>query len=304
MITSRQYEDAGDLRLMQALVRESWRREKPYVTQHAGDLDWWMYQHEHTRSEAHERIRLWFEGDELVGWAWLELPAALDFHLHPDHRSGVLLAGMLDWLKERAHAAVETGTAVSELCVYALEHDTATVTLLEQRGFRATEQCDVHTLRGLGGELPDPALPEGFSVRPVRGEEDLANRVAVHRAAFAPSKVTEESYRNVMRSATYRPDLDMVVVAPDGTFASYCLCWFDAENGVGEFEPVGTHPDFQRRGLARAVCAAALHRLRELGADTAIVYYSWDGAGLLYQSLGFREITRLRRFSMPPRPGS
>lgn len=295
MLTSRPYVDVGDLRLMQALVRESWRREKPYVPQHVGDLDWWMYQHEGLDGPG--RTRLWFEGDDLVGWAWLEPPAGLDFLIHPDHRSGALLAEMLDWLEERARAAASTRTAVSELSVYALEHDTATVAALERRGYRATEQCDVHTSRSLAGDLPEVVLPDGFAVRHVRGEDDLARRVAVHRAAFAPSKVTEESYRNVMRSGTYRPDLDMVVVAPDGAFASYCLCWYDAANGVGEFEPVGTHPDYQRRGLARAVSAAALHHLRELGADTAIVYYSWEGAGLLYESLGFREITRLRKLS-------
>jgi ribosomal protein S18 acetylase RimI-like enzyme len=297
MLTSRPYADASDLRRMQALVRESWRREKPYVPQHVGDLDWWMHQHEHTRHEAARRIRLWFEGDELVGWAWLEPPAGLDFLIHPDHRSGALLAEMLDWLEEGARAAVETGTAVSELSVFAIEHDTATVDILEQRGYRKTDHYDVHTTRPLDSELPNVVLPDGFAVRHMRGEGDLARRVDVHRAAFAPSKLTEESYRNVMRSAAYRPDLDMVVVAPDGAFASYCLCWYDAANGVGEFEPVGTHPDYQRRGLARAVSAAALHRLRELGADTAIVYYSWEGAGLLYESLGFREITRLRKLS-------
>ena len=169
MLTSRQYEDAGDLALMQALVRESWHREKPYVPQHTGDLDWWMHQHEHTRSEAHERIRLWFERDELVGWAWLNSPAILDIHLHPDHRSGALLIEMLDWLEERARAAVDAGTAVSELSVHAIEHDTATVAILEQRGYSKTEQCDVHTMRRLDGELPEVVLPDGFTVRNVRG---------------------------------------------------------------------------------------------------------------------------------------
>jgi ribosomal protein S18 acetylase RimI-like enzyme len=160
----------------------------------------------------------------------------------------------------------------------------------------------VHTARSLSGALPHVSLPDGFAVRHVRGEEDLARRVAVHRAAFDPSRVTEASYRNIMRSATHRAELDVVAEAPDGSFASYCLCWYDEGNRVGEFEPVGTHPDYQRRGLATAVCSQALRRLRDLGAETAIVYYSWDGAGDLYRSLGFREITRLRRFDAPFTP--
>ena len=144
-------------------------------------------------------------------------------------------------------------------------------------------------------------LPDGFAVRPVRGEEELEARVAVHRAAFAPSRVTEQSFLNVMRSNTYRPELDMVVEAPDGTFAGFCLCWFDEENRVGEFEPVGTHPSYQRRGLARAVCLAALRQLRALRGDAAIVLQTGrdEAAERLYTALGFREVTKIWRFSAP-----
>lgn len=54
--------------------------------------------------------------------------------------------------------------------------------------------------------------------------------VAVHRNAFAPSRMTVEKYRRIMNAPTYRPDLDLVVVAPDGTFAAFCIVWFDEVN--------------------------------------------------------------------------
>jgi ribosomal protein S18 acetylase RimI-like enzyme len=102
-----------------------------------------------------------------------------------------------------------------------------------------------------------------------------------------------ESYRRVMQAWPYRPELDNVVVAPDGSFAAFCLCWLDEENGVGELEPVGTHPDHRRKGLAEAVCRAGLASLHAAGADTAIVYPVGDsGAARLYESLGFRSRTR------------
>src|SRR4051794_22722208 len=77
---------------------------------------------------------------------------------------------------------------------------------------------------------------------------------------------------------------------------SYCLAWLDDENRVGELEPVGTHADFRRRGLAAAVCAFALRRLREEGAELAVVYArgnaAYAGPKQLYESLGFRPHAR------------
>jgi ribosomal protein S18 acetylase RimI-like enzyme len=131
----------------------------------------------------------------------------------------------------------------------------------------------------------------------VRGDDDLHARVEVHRATWAPSRVTEESYRNVMRTWPYRRDLDCVLEAPDGSFAAYVLCWYDEANRVGEFEPVGTHPVYRRRGFGTAVCTYALRRLAEEGAEKAIVYAGGRDedvqARALYESVGFRQHTRM-----------
>jgi len=99
-----------------------------------------------------------------------------------------------------------------------------------------------------------------------------------------------------VRTWPYRADLDCVAEAPDGSFAAYTLCWYDDENRVGEFEPVGAHPDHRRRGLARAVNLDALRRLRAAGAERAIVLCRGDAgypaAKLLYESVGFRQHSR------------
>ena len=209
-LSSRPYRTADDLALMQRLVQESWRQRKPRVAPHVGDLDWWMWQFDDP--DPTNEIRLWFDGDELVGWAWLTPPASLDYHLHPDRPEG-LLEEMLDWLTECATDGRET----SERSVWALEHDIADVEVLTHHEFQRTEQHFAHTLCPLDEEPPTPVLPDGFAVRPVRGEEELAARVAVHPAAFAPSLVTEPSFLNVLRSTPYRPALAIAVAAPAGT---------------------------------------------------------------------------------------
>jgi ribosomal protein S18 acetylase RimI-like enzyme len=289
----RPYAGPADLRLMQGLVTRAWQLRGPKVERHIGDLAWGRFQH--VGREPEWRTMLWEDGGEVVAWAWLFLPHTLDFQLHPARAE--LLPELLDWFEAQAEGD-------GPLVTSALE-DEAAVAELERRGYEAVsdEPWMARLIRDLGEPVPEPGVPDGFRLRTVAGEEDVAARVAVHRAAFHPSRVTVESYWNVRRAYPYRADLDCVVEAPEGSFASYCLVWLDEAIGVGEFEPVGTHPDYERRGLASAVCRFALRRLHELGATTAIVNARGDDAypapKRLYESIGFREHTRWQEYRKP-----
>jgi len=169
---------------------------------------------------------------------------------------------------------------------------------LARNAFRPTEETLAHTIRPLSEPIPEPRLPPGYRVRSVTGMEEIEARVAVHRAAWEPSRVTVASYANVMRSRMYRPELDVVAVAPDGSFAASVVCWFDQANGVAELEPVSTHPDHRRKGLARAASLEALRRARDLGADAGLVDHepANAAASTLYASMGFRPVARHVRF--------
>ena len=209
-------------------------------------------------------------------------------------------------------ASTRNGPSCSTTCstgptqaqTQALESDVDAVATLERHGYvRASddEPFFVHLVSGWIEATTAPP-PEGFALRTVH-EADIEGRVEAHRSAFHPSRVTVESYGNVMRAWPYRADLDCVAVAPDGRVAAYCLAWLDEQNRAGELEPVGTHADFRRRGLAAAVCAFALRRLREEGAERAVVYARGDAAypapRLLYESLGFRARARTLTFRRP-----
>jgi ribosomal protein S18 acetylase RimI-like enzyme len=148
--------------------------------------------------------------------------------------------------------------------------------------------------RELDDDIPTLALPEGWTVRNVGGEEEWQRRVDAHREVYHPSRVTLEAYRRLRRAPYYRPDLDLVAVSPDGEFAAYCICWYDPATHIGEFEPVGTRAAYRRRGLGKALMFEGQRRLRALGARTAIVYTNGDNipAIPLYQSAGFRIVDR------------
>jgi len=278
------YASPDDLRTMQALVQEAWRLVGPKSLRHAGDVAWAAFQH--TGREPEWSRRLWFDVDQIVAWGWLLRPeATLRWQLHPERPE--LLDAVLDWFESEAEG---------ELATSALADDAAALETLRRRGYAEVEAGPwfAYLIRDLA-EIEAADVPAGFTLRTV-GPADVGSRVEAHRSAWDPSRVTVESYRNVMAAWPYRAGLDCVAVAPDGRIASYVLVWFDEANRVGELEPVGTHRDFRRLGLARAVSLDALRRLREAGAERAIVLGRGDEEypipKRLYESVGFRQHTR------------
>jgi mycothiol synthase len=105
--------------------------------------------------------------------------------------------------------------------------------------------------------------------------------------------VTLEAYQRLRATPSYRTNLDLVAVAPDGTLAAYCICWYDQATQIGLFEPVGTHPAYRRQGFGRAVVVEGLRRLQAAGAIVAWVTAvdSNEPAGRLYENVGFTAAT-------------
>ena len=298
---------------MLGLVSASWKRNWPRNRLHVGDVWWYLgLGREETPDRPHPSIRLWTGGDgAVVGFAWLDGPGSGDVLVHPDHRQRGIEEEMLAWLEERhrLEAAPEGGESTLETGSYG---DPYWRSLLESNGFRRDDSVSGWPLfqRSLDALEPD-APPEGFVVREVAGEHEATAHTMVQREAFAnldfdmpgrpagrrapPADSAEVErrtriYRNIMRLPGYRRELDIVVEAENGELAACCTCWLDEENRVGEFEPVGCHPDYRRRGLTRAAMFEGMRRLKSLGAEAAVVSthpLNTPAMGL-YQSSGFR----------------
>jgi ribosomal protein S18 acetylase RimI-like enzyme len=270
---SRPYAGDDDLVRMQQLASARWRDRGPLAGTHVGDLPWRMYQHLDKLDEV--RVQLWLAGDDCVAWGWLwQKDGELDYEVHPEHPQ--LAPSVLEWADAEA--------------VWALETDLAAIAAIERAGYtRDDTRWFEHHVAELNRPIAAPSLPPGYLLRTV-GPDDLESRVEVHRAAFAPSRVVPASYARVQRAWPYRNEHDHVVEAPDGSLAAFCLCWLDESNRAGLFEPVGTHPDHRRLGLASAACTAALRALQAAGARHAVV-----------QSLGGSHATALyTKVGMPP----
>jgi mycothiol synthase len=314
---------------MQALVSRCWRADWPHQHLHAGDVDWWSVSALGRSPGLNERIRLWFAGEpdatELVGFAWYGPPNDGDLIVAPEHRERALIGAMVDWVETQVarfgptltgrprrldadpvaaaqptdpepptdRAAAPSGAAR----IWSVAEETDSVRTLAELGLsEAPEPGYVHWCGRLDElDLTAPELPDGYALGTIQTDADIAARVEAGHAAFIGSTQTVEKYRFCRSTPLYRPALDTIVRAPDGSVAAFALGWLDPLTGGVELEPVGVRPDDQRKGLGRAVCRATLRTASSLGGQKVVIAAETTnpGAMALYASLGLAITARV-----------
>jgi ribosomal protein S18 acetylase RimI-like enzyme len=276
------YKDSNDLKLIQKLTQSIWSLESNY---HIGDLAW--QRHQHVGREKDWITAIWEIDGKPVAWGWIKQPGHLTFQVDPKYSA--LSKVVIDWFDKL--------TETNEQRVTVLETESHLISALEDSTFSLLDETPEILSKISLDSCPFPVtLPEKFTARHIKGSEELTKRVAVHRAAFHPSRVTEESYFKVMNTYPYDSSLDWVIESPNGELAAFCLIWFDEVNKVGLLEPVGTAPGFRRMGFAQSVCKLALNALSEKGAKTAIVVCISPAAHELYKSIGFEPYAQTKSF--------
>lgn len=297
----RPYRDEQDLERMKSLLILGRQAANGTYYVHTGDLDWWLH-YPSVQREWSEIIFIW-EGsrpdEQLNGWALLSPEwRAFDVFIHPQERGGVRAAEMYIWAEEQIAFLIKSDGGKDIRTMWVFEDDTVLVSHLLQHGFERSEDYMFYFERSLVDLLPAISLPAGFQVRSVVSGDDWQKRAMASYAAFGSDKPFEvywQRFQRFMRSPAYIPGLDLVSVAPDGRCASFCICWLDPVNHVGLFEPVGTHPDFQRLGLGKAVMMEGMRRMQANGMQTAIVGAESDNPAAqgLYRSIGFQAVNKL-----------
>lgn len=284
----RQYRDSSDLQQMKRLLVEI-LKVKPHSTYHPGDLNWRCYSVS-AGYALEDVIRLWVdEEDDLLGWLFI-YPSArkLDLVVHPSVSGTDAEAQMLEDVEQYV-PSLNLGEML-QLEMFVFADDTNRHTLLGARGYNGSE-CRVHFAQSLVGQTYEPILLQGFHFLKTHKADHAEKRAELHVDAFSPgSTMTTEKYRALMGAPDYDPDLDVVILAPDGQYAAFALGWANPESKVGLFEPVGTRREFQRLGLGKAALHEAMCRMQIRGIETATVRTSPSLAGVIpfYQAAGFQ----------------
>lgn len=287
---------------MRALLMAGRRSANGSYYVHIGDLNWWLFYSEKP-SEVLRQVYLWERGDELAGWALLSTRwRTFDVFVHPSLRGGDQAVAMYAWAQERLASLLRDLGGRDMRTMWIEQHDQAVGEMLLGQGFSPAPGGMLLMTRSLAGELPRVSTPAGYGVRNVAGMDEAAARAKASYAAFQSDweiRRYVQRYRKFMRAPVYMPELDLVAVTPEGWHASFCLCWPDPVNHIGLFEPVGTHPQYQRMGLGRAVMHEGLQRLQARGMTQAMVCAETDNEAArgLYGSAGFEATGRLVTYS-------
>ncbi|MEA2515531.1 MAG: mycothiol synthase [Thermomicrobiales bacterium] len=283
------------------------------------------YTHQDMREELVEptvgwrrEVALWQSGSDLLGVACLWVPPASEkpdaffwFVVHPSARDGTLVRELVVWADEQGAALAGRDAT---LTTGATEEDRWRMLVVPTFDF-APVRYFLRMSRRLDDALPVLPPPAGYLIRPLAGPDEVEAWVDLYNAAFADHwehiHLTPDERRLEMARPSYRGDLDLVAVAPDGTIAAFCAAAIrELDDGGLEawINLVGTHPAHRRRGLARAVLAAGLTALSGQGmteAKLGVDAESPTGATSLYEALGFtvsKTITVFRRPILPTAP--
>ncbi len=231
-----------DYARMRDLLRRPYSVSGPEVALTVGDLDFWRHQRDSPPLE--ETCRLWVApSGELSGFVWAT-PGWIDAVVAPD-RPGALRP-MLD----RAEGFLrQTAGGGSNVSTTALDRHPWHEAELVRRGYERTKRFHHWYLaRSLIEPIPVAPVPE-VRLATVREVSRLAETVALFDRTGAAPAFTVEGWRAQMASPTYRPELDLLALAPDPV--AHCTGWFDEASETLLVEPVGCHPAHRRRGLAR-----------------------------------------------------
>jgi mycothiol synthase len=291
-LTMRRYQTEGDYWRIRAFLRRvmllNGVREQSW---HVARLDYWRWhvaancQH---RDAIQDLVFLWETADGQIAGV-LNPEGAGDAHLqvHPGLRTPELEEEMLAVAEEHLATRRDDRRVLS---VWRDGQDALRLAVLKRRGYTRGKWVEHQWRRDLDVPIPDAAVPPGYTVRALGEVDELPARSWASWRAFHPDQPDDsyegwEWYLNIQRCPLYRRDLDIVAVAPGDEIAAFVTLWYDDVTRSAYLEPVGTVPEHQRRGLARAAITEGLRRLQRLGATRAFVGGYEPGANALYASV-------------------
>lgn len=227
------------------------------------------------------------------------------FHLaDPSYRT----AETTQLLIEQADAALMLLSDHESWSTVRYESKTEEIRQLELAGYEQADAAEVFMTMSLDRSIAPVSCPDGIRVELLDPSDAgrMKERALAQIDAFSDGEPDASGEAWISRSLPHqlsygRPDLQASVIAVDSTdrVVAFADPFYDRENRIGEFEPVGTRTSSQRMGLSNVVMTRALIDMQNNGLDQAIVRTGTDNTAAIaaYEAVGFETVDHLLRFT-------
>jgi GNAT superfamily N-acetyltransferase len=253
--------------------------------------------------------RSWWEAElagDWVGWHF--------YFIHADHRDKEIGAPITSFLENRltkiyaglVASGIVDSSAPHWLSAMAFDSEVARRSVMQKAGYFEARYHYTMVRPDLE-DIPELPLPEGLEIRPVLPEHYRAIWEAdqeAFRDHWGYSEPTESSYQGWIEDPDFDPRLYQV--AWDGDQVAGMVQAFINERENKEYnrlrgwtEGIAVRRPWRRRGLARALLTRALCAVKECGMQEAALgvdALNPNGALNLYESVGFRQVSRMTVF--------
>jgi len=278
-LVQRPYQTEDDYWAIREFLRDVFiRNDRRQYSWPVARLDYWRW---HVAAncngtQVEEATFLWeTEEGRIAAVLNPEDPGHAYLQVDPRYRTPELEEEMLALAEERL-MTVGPPSGRPVLVVGVLEGDTLREEILSRRGYAPRSGSQAYDrYRNLSLPIPEVPTPPGYTIRPMT-LEDIPSRSWASWRAFHPDDPdadyrSHDWYASIMRAPMYRRDLDLVAADESGAVVAFCTIWYDDVARSGYYEPVGTMPEHQRRGLCTALLHEGMRRLVERGGIHACI---------------------------------
>lgn len=253
---------------------------------------------------------------KLIGLALIEhqesttqIDGNLWIFVHPDVRHQGLETELIQWSEKHLQRLGRQKHRPVRLLTDSRDDQVDRAVLFNQQGFQIKREF-LTLERSLNQPLPLPELSQGFQLSYLKNPDQIPAWVEMYNQSFVDHwnhyDISVETVKYWHTLPDYQPELDIIAIAPDGTFAALCSCRLKPQPHrnihTGWIEWLGTRRGFRRMGLGRAMLFAGMRQLQQIGADTvklSVDSQSLTGANHLYESVGFRPVETVLSWVKP-----
>jgi len=264
-----------------------------------------------TNSDLEHDLLIGEADGEIVAYgrtAWTELNEGgrgywSSCSIDPAWRRRGIGRAMLRWQEERSRVVASAHRDISPrwLISYSPGADPGATALLSSEGYAVVRRYH-EMLRAALDDLPEPVVPACLELRPGLAEqarpvwEAMAEAFRDH---FGEQDESEAAYLRFVNDPQFNPALWVVAWDGDQVAGAVINLLDDPEDGsdgperLATLDAVSVRRPWRKRGLARAMVAESLRRVRDAGATRATLGVDAEGehgALDLYTSAGFAPV--------------